>query len=74
MAGLTPENTPGINFALLFGQINMPRCSIGDNSLGGNALYRRVGFSGTQMTQMGEWLNNTPDRPAAKVLTTLEPA
>ncbi len=38
MLSLNNTNTPGINFALLFGQINMPRCSIGDNSLGGNAL------------------------------------
>jgi len=28
----------GINFALLFGNINMSRCSIADNSLGGSAL------------------------------------
>ncbi len=38
MLSLNRTNTAGINFALLFGSINMPRCSIADNALGGNAL------------------------------------
>jgi hypothetical protein len=35
---LSNNNTPGVNFALLLGSVNMPNCSIGDNAQGSNAL------------------------------------
>lgn len=38
MLSLNNTVTAGINFALLFGNINMPHCSIADDSLGGSAL------------------------------------
>ena len=38
MLSLSNANTAGINFDLLFGNVSMPDCSIGDNAQGSNAL------------------------------------
>jgi len=38
LLSLNNTSTAGINFDLLLGNVNMPKCSIGDNSKGSNAL------------------------------------